>query len=122
MDFYSPVNSHFSVSPLPFAKTNKLLLDDNRRKTMAATIDAVCSRVAKERQKKTDKGMSLVDVAKELGSEEVHQKKACMKEVCENDSDQTKKPLSDFTGMLPVTSQKPCLVGERHYRCTMVFP
>lgn len=48
---------------------------------MAATIDAVCSRVTKERQKKTDKGMSLADLTKELGSEEAHKKKACMKEV-----------------------------------------
>lgn len=59
----------------------KLLLDDNRRVTMAATIDAVCSRVAKERQKKIDKGMSMAEVTKELGSEEAHKKKACMKEV-----------------------------------------
>lgn len=56
-------------------------MDDNRRITMAATIDAVCNRVAKERQKKTDKGMSLADLTRELGSEEAHKKKACMKEV-----------------------------------------
>lgn len=47
---------------------------------MAATIEAVCSRVTKERLKKTDKGMSLMDVAKELGSEEAQKKKECMKE------------------------------------------
>lgn len=57
------------------------LLDDNRRVTMAATIDAVHSRVMKERRTKTDKGMSLADVAKELGSEEAHKGMACMKEV-----------------------------------------
>ncbi|CAM9643839.1 unnamed protein product, partial [Hapterophycus canaliculatus] len=50
-------------------KAYQLLLDDNRRITMAATIDAVCSRVAKERQRKIDKGMSPADVTKELGSE-----------------------------------------------------
>ncbi|CAM9153819.1 unnamed protein product [Laminaria digitata] len=61
-------------------KAYQTLLDDNRRVTMAATIDAVHSRVAKERQKKTDKGMSLADVSKELGSEEAHKGKACMKE------------------------------------------
>ncbi|CAM9623691.1 unnamed protein product [Pylaiella littoralis] len=61
-------------------KAYQLLLDDNRRITMAATIDAVCTRVTKERQKKTDKGMSLADLTKELGSEEAHKKKACMKE------------------------------------------
>lgn len=60
---------------------SKLLLDDNRRITMAATVDAVCNRVAKERQKKLDKGMSPADVTQELGSEEAHKKKACMKEV-----------------------------------------
>lgn len=48
---------------------------------MAATIDAVHSRVMKERQKKTDKGVSMADVAKEFGSEEAHKGKACMKEV-----------------------------------------
>lgn len=60
----------------------QLLLEENRRITMSATIDAVCSRVMKERQKKIDKGMSQADVAKELGSEEAHKNKACMKEVC----------------------------------------
>lgn len=71
----------FSLSPCTRALT-QLLLDENRRITMSATIDAVCSRVMKERQKKLDKGMSQADVAKELGSEEAHKKKACMKEVC----------------------------------------
>lgn len=66
-------------SPLPCAA--KLLLDENRRITMAATMEAVCFRVTKERQKKTDKGVSLADVVKELGSEEAHKKKECMKEV-----------------------------------------
>lgn len=56
-------------------------MDDNRRKTMAATVEAVYSRVSKERQKKIDKGMSAADVAQELGSEEAHKKKECMKEV-----------------------------------------
>lgn len=65
----------------PSLYLEKVLLDDNRRITMAATIDAVWSRVTKERQKKTDKGMSLADLTKELGSEEAHKKKACMKEV-----------------------------------------
>lgn len=59
----------------------QILLDENKRITMAATIDAVCTRVSKERQRKIDKGMSPADVAKELGSEEAHKKKACMKEV-----------------------------------------
>lgn len=59
----------------------KILLEDNRRKTMSATIEAVYSRVIKERQKKIDKGMSEADVSKELGSEDAHKKKACMKEV-----------------------------------------
>lgn len=57
------------------------LLDDNRRKTMAATNEAVHRRVSKERQRKADKGMSLADLVKELGSEEAHKKKECMKEV-----------------------------------------
>lgn len=60
----------------------QVLLDDNRRKTMAATIEAVHHRVSKERQRKLDKGMSLADLTKELGSEEAHKKKECMKEVC----------------------------------------
>lgn len=48
---------------------------------MAATIEAVCSRVMKERQKKIDKGITESDLNKEFGSEEAHQKKECMKEV-----------------------------------------
>lgn len=60
----------------------QVLLDDNRRKTMAATIEAVHHRVSKERQRKLDKGMSLADLTRELGSEEAHKKKECMKEVC----------------------------------------
>lgn len=67
----------FFFSPL----RRKLLLDEDRRITMAATIDAVCTRVSKERQRKIDKGMALADLTKELGSEEAHKKKACMKEV-----------------------------------------
>ncbi|CBJ26302.1 Heat shock protein 40 like protein [Ectocarpus siliculosus] len=61
-------------------KAYQLLLDEDRRITMAATIDAVCTRVSKERQKKIDKGVALADLTKELGSEEAHKKKACMKE------------------------------------------
>lgn len=57
------------------------LLDDNRRKTIAATIEAVHRRVSKERQRKADKGMSLADLVKEFGSEEGQKKKECMKEV-----------------------------------------
>lgn len=75
--------SHIAdLTPLPFEQT---LQDENRRKTMAATIDAVCSRVSKERQRKLDKGVPLADLVKELGSDEAHKKKECMKEVC-NDS------------------------------------
>ena len=62
-------------------RNRKTLMEDNRRKTMAATIEAVSSRVSKERQKKIDKGMLAADVIKELGSEEAHKKKECMKEV-----------------------------------------
>ncbi|CAM9863533.1 unnamed protein product, partial [Sphacelaria rigidula] len=43
-------------------KAYQVLLDDNRRKTMAATIEAVHHRVSKERQRKLDKGMSLADL------------------------------------------------------------
>lgn len=63
------------------SRWKQILLDDNRRNTMAATIEAVFFRVAKERQRKADKGVSLADLTKELGSEEAHKKKACMKEV-----------------------------------------
>lgn len=61
--------------------SGQILLDDNRRKIMAATIEAVCSRVAKERQKKLDKGVMVADLVKEFGSEEAHKKKECLKEV-----------------------------------------
>lgn len=48
---------------------------------MAATIEAVSSRIIKERQRRVDKGVSLADLVKEFGSEEAHKKKECMKEV-----------------------------------------
>lgn len=67
---------------LPLLSIIQILLDENRRNTMAATIEAVVFRVKKERQRKLDKQMSLADVTKEFGSEEAHKKKACMKEVC----------------------------------------
>lgn len=59
----------------------QILQDDNRRNTMAATIEAVCSRVSKERQKKLDKGVAVADLVQEFGSEEAHKKKECLKEV-----------------------------------------
>ncbi|CAM9155146.1 unnamed protein product [Choristocarpus tenellus] len=61
-------------------KAYQVLMEDNRRKTMAATIDAVSTRVLKERQKKIDKGVRLEALLAECGSEAAHKKKACMKE------------------------------------------
>ncbi|CAM9104700.1 unnamed protein product [Discosporangium mesarthrocarpum] len=61
-------------------KAYQILLDENRRKTMAATIDAIHTRVCKERQRKVDKGVTPAALVAEFGSEAAQIKKECLKE------------------------------------------